>query len=120
MHKGEQMPVADVSALMAEVIHTINEKKFGVAIVVRDRDRVAGIITDGDLRRLFMRGTDFAKAEAAACMTANPLCILEDKLAVEALKIMEDRAVSSLIVTDDNQRLSGLLHLHDLWRTEMI
>jgi len=120
MHKGGQMPVADVSALMAEVIRTINDKKFGVAIVVRDRDRVAGIITDGDLRRLFMKGTDFAKTEAASCMTANPLCISGDKLAVEALKIMEDRAVTSLIVVDDNQRLSGLLHLHDLWRTEMI
>jgi arabinose-5-phosphate isomerase len=120
MHKGGQMPVADVSALMAEVIRTINDKKFGVAIVVRDSDRVAGIITDGDLRRLFMKGTDFAKTEAASCMTANPLCISGDKLAVEALKIMEDRAVTSLIVVDDNQRLSGLLHLHDLWRTEMI
>jgi arabinose-5-phosphate isomerase len=120
MHKGEQMPVADVSALMAEVIRTINDKKFGVAIVVRDSDRVAGIITDGDLRRLFMKGTDFAKTEAASCMTANPLCISGDTLAVEALKIMEDRAVTSLIVVDDNQRLSGLLHLHDLWRTEMI
>jgi arabinose-5-phosphate isomerase len=120
MHRGEQMPVADVAERMLDVIRTINEKKFGVAIVVRDRDRVAGIITDGDLRRLFMKGTDFARAEAAACMTANPLCIREDKLAVEALKIMEDRAVTSLIVIDDDQRLSGLLHLHDLWRTEMI
>jgi arabinose-5-phosphate isomerase len=120
MHKGDQLPVADVKALMESVIRTINEKKFGVAIVVRESDRVAGIITDGDLRRLFMKGTDFAKADAAACMTANPLSIDEDKLAVEALKIMEDRAVTSLVVTDGKQRLSGLLHLHDLWRTEMI
>jgi arabinose-5-phosphate isomerase len=67
-----------------------------------------------------MKGTDFASTEAASCMTANPLCISEDKLAVEALKIMEDRAVTSLVVTDGDQRLRGLLHLHDLWRTEMI
>jgi arabinose-5-phosphate isomerase len=120
MHKGKQMPVADVAARMPDVIRTINDKKFGVAIVVRERDRVAGIITDGDLRRLFMKGTDFTQADAASCMTANPLCISEDKLAVEALKIMEDRAVTSLIVTDGDQRLCGLLHLHDLWRTEMI
>ena len=53
-------------------------------------------------------------------MTADPLCIREDRLAVEALKIMEDRAVTSLIVTDGKDRLRGLLHLHDLWRTEMI
>ncbi len=120
MHKGRQMPVADVGARMKSVIRTINEKKFGVAIVVRDRDHVAGIITDGDLRRLFLKGTDFAAARASACMTADPLCIGEDKMAVEALKIMEDRAVTSLIVVDDKNRLRGLLHLHDLWRTEMI
>ncbi len=120
MHKGRQMPVADVGARMKSVIRTINEKKFGVAIVVRDRVHVAGIITDGDLRRLFLKGTDFAAARASACMTAGPLCIGEDKMAVEALKIMEDRAVTSLIVVDDKNRLRGLLHLHDLWRTEMI
>ncbi len=105
---------------MESVIRTINEKKFGVAIVVRDRDRVAGIITDGDLRRLFLKGINFAKTQAAACMTADPLCISEDKLAVEALKIMEDRAVTALVVKNGKDRLSGLLHLHDLWRTEMI
>jgi arabinose-5-phosphate isomerase len=120
MHKGRQMPVADVGARMKSVIRTINEKKFGVAIVVRDRDRVAGIITDGDLRRLFLKGTNFAATKASACMTVDPLCIGEDKMAVEALKIMEDRAVTSLIVVDDKNRLRGLLHLHDLWRTEMI
>jgi arabinose-5-phosphate isomerase len=120
MHKGKQLPVADVAALMENVIRTINEKKFGVAIVVRDRDQVAGIITDGDLRRLFLKGINFAKTEAAACMTPDPLCISEDKLAVEALKVMEERAVTALIVMNGKNRLSGLLHLHDLWRTEMI
>lgn len=53
-------------------------------------------------------------------MTAAPLCIHEERMAVEALKIMEDRAVTSLVVVDDKNRLRGLLHLHDLWRTEMI
>jgi arabinose-5-phosphate isomerase len=120
MHRGEQLPVADVSTLMENVIRTINEKKFGVAIVVRDHDQVAGIITDGDLRRLFLKGINFAKTQASACMTPSPLCIDEEKLAVEALKIMEDKAVTSLIVMDDKNHLSGLLHLHDLWRTEMI
>jgi arabinose-5-phosphate isomerase len=120
MHKGKRLPVVGTADLMAGVIRTINEKRFGVAVVVRGRDRVAGIITDGDLRRLFLKGIDFAKARASACMTADPLCIREDRLAVEALKIMEDRAVTSLIVTDGQKRLRGLLHLHDLWRTEMI
>jgi arabinose-5-phosphate isomerase len=120
MHKGKRLPVVPAGALMQDVIRTINEKKFGVGIVVRGRDRVAGIITDGDLRRLFLRGVDFARSKASACMTAHPLCINEDRLAVEALKIMEDRAVTSLVVVDGKKRLRGLLHLHDLWRTEMI
>ena len=121
MHKGRQMPVVDVAARMKDVIRTINEKKFGMAIVVRDRDRVAGIITDGDLRRLVFKGDQILpRPRASSCMTADPLCISEEKMAVEALKIMEDRAVTSLIVVDDKNRLRGLLHLHDLWRTEMI
>ncbi len=120
MHKGKRLPVVGDSALMRDVIHKINEKKFGVAIVVRGKDRVAGIITDGDLRRLFLKGIDFARVTAASCMTADPLCINADRLAVEALNIMEERSVTSLIVIDGKKRLRGLLHLHDLWRTEMI
>ena len=120
MHKGRQLPVVVAGVRMKSVIRTINEKGFGVAIVMRGTDRVVGIITDGDLRRLFLKGTDLGRASAASCMTAAPLCIHEERMAVEALKIMEDRAVTSLIVVDDKNRLRGLLHLHDLWRTEMI
>jgi len=120
MHRGKQMPVVDFQALMENVIRVINEKKFGIAIVVKDKTEVVGVITDGDLRRLFLKGINFAKTGAADCMTLNPHCIDEEKLAVEALKIMEDRAVTSLVVKDGANRLSGLLHLHDLWRTEMI
>ena len=120
MHRGKQMPVVDSHTLMENVIRIINEKKFGVAIVVKNKTQVVGVITDGDLRRLFLKGINFAKTEAADCMTANPHCIDEEKLAVEALKIMEDRAVTSLVVKNGANRLSGLLHLHDLWRTEMI
>ena len=105
---------------MESVIHVINEKKFGIAIVVKDKVQVVGVITDGDLRRLFLRGISFTNSEAFDCMTANPHCIDGEKLAVEALKVMEDRAVTSLVVKDEANRLSGLLHLHDLWRTEMI
>jgi arabinose-5-phosphate isomerase len=120
MHRGQEMPVVDVQALMESVIRLINEKKFGMAIVVKNDTEVAGVITDGDLRRLFLKKIDFSKARAGDCMTSNPLCIDEEQLAVEALKVMEDRAVTSLVVSDGSRRLCGLLHLHDLWRTEMI
>jgi arabinose-5-phosphate isomerase len=106
---------------MAEVLEIITEKKFGIGIVVGNDPTVKGVITDGDLRRNFLKGVDFSRSNAGECMTSNPLGIGEDNLAVEALKIMEERLITSLVVTDPgNGHLKGLLHLHDLWRTEMI
>jgi len=123
MHSGSDLPLTVESAPMVEVIRTINEKKFGVALVVStdsEASQVKGVITDGDLRRHLLKGTDFSLTRAGDCMTLNPLSIGENNLAVEALKIMEERLITSLVVTDDHGCLKGLLHLHDLWRTEMI
>lgn len=119
MHTGVELPVVKSSMLMMEVLPVMNEKKFGIAIVVDDDANVAGVITDGDLRRYLLKGVIFTSAKAADCMTRNPLFIRENNLAVEALKIMESKLITSLVVVEDN-RLKGLLHLHDLWRTEMI
>lgn len=119
MHSGDQLPLVTPETTMAEVLTVINEKKFGIAFVVDGDSDVKGIITDGDLRRAFMKEVDFTAAVAVDCMTPNPLCIGEDNLAVEALKIMEDKLVTSLVVAEGN-KVKGLLHLHDLWRTEMI
>ena len=119
MHTGSELPIVDEHAPMAEVVKIIDEKKFGVAIIIGDDSFVRGVITDGDLRRNLLKGIDFSRADAAKCMTRSPLSIREDNLAVEALKIMEDHLITSLVVTE-NGNLKGLLHLHDLWRTEMI
>jgi arabinose-5-phosphate isomerase len=119
MHSGDDLPIVPLNMMMNDVLPVIDGKKFGIAIVTDDDLIVKGIITDGDLRRLFLKGVDFDTSDASQCMTANPLNISEDNLAVEALKIMEDHLVTSLVVIDD-MRLKGLLHLHDLWRTEMI
>jgi len=120
MHTGAQLPVARTEDLMQDVIRVINQKKFGVAVVVNGQNEVAGIITDGDLRRLFLKGVDFSATAARLCMTKNPHCISQEKLAVEALRILEEKSVTSLIVKNEQNQLLGLLHLHDLWRTEMI
>lgn len=120
MHSGEQLPVVERKAVMKDVIRVINDKGFGVAVVTEDHHRVAGIITDGDLRRLFLKGIDFFLAKAEDCMIQNPYSIDEESLAVEGLKIMEAHAITSLIVQSRDGQLRGLLHLHDLWRTEMI
>jgi len=120
MHQGTELPKVLKEDMMTRVIQVIDEKRFGVAIVVDDQDRVEGIITDGDLRRHFLQGKSFMEIRADRAMTANPLSIGEESLAVEALKILEDNLITSLIVKDEKNRLLGLLHLHDLWRTEMI
>jgi len=120
MHTGDQMPVVGFQAAMKDVIRVIDEKKFGVTVVINDRQEVAGIITDGDLRRMLLKGVDFSGARASDCMTLNPLSIGAENLAVEALRILEEKAITSLIVKNGQNQLLGLLHLHDLWRTEMI
>jgi len=119
MHSGDELPVTGESTTMTDVLKIIDEKRFGVVIVTDDSRAVKGVITDGDLRRHLIKGVDFSKADAAGCMTKNPLSIGEDNLAVEALKIMEDKLITSLVVTENNI-LKGMVHLHDLWRTEMI
>jgi arabinose-5-phosphate isomerase len=120
MHTGDQMPVVGVQAAMKDVIRVINEKKFGVTVVINDRREVAGIITDGDLRRMLLKGVDFSGTRASDCMTLNPLSIGAENLAVEALRILEEKAITSLVVKNGQNQLLGFLHLHDLWRTEMI
>lgn len=120
MHTGDQMPVVGIQAAMKDVIRVINEKKFGVTVVINDRQEVAGIITDGDLRRMLLKGVDFSGTRASDCMTRNPLSIGAENLAVEALRILEEKAITSLVVKDGQNQLLGFLHLHDLWRTEMI
>lgn len=119
MHTGGDLPIVKKEDLMADVLPVMTAKKFGIAIIIDQDKRVQGVITDGDLRRNLLKGVDFSRANAALCMTPDPLNIEEDNLAVEALKIMEDHLITSLVVTE-NSRLKGLLHLHDLWRTEMI
>ncbi|UCH96401.1 MAG: KpsF/GutQ family sugar-phosphate isomerase [Candidatus Aminicenantes bacterium] len=121
MHTGSELPIVNEDARMTDVIKTINDKRFGVAVVIGNHSNVKGVITDGDLRRNMLKGVNFSEATAGQCMTKTPLCIGENHLAVEALKIMEDHLITSLVVTRDNETtITGLLHLHDLWRTEMI
>lgn len=119
MHSPEKLPVVKDDLVMKDVIKIIDKKKLGVAIVINSSGKIAGILTDGDLRRAFLKGDDFNKTLAKDCMTKNPVTIQMDKIAVEALNLMEEKKITSLIVAE-NGELKGLVHLHDLWRTEMI
>ncbi|MBN1197245.1 MAG: KpsF/GutQ family sugar-phosphate isomerase [Candidatus Aminicenantes bacterium] len=118
MHSGEAVPRVRPDDPMDTVIREIDQKRFGVAVVADADEVVVGVITDGDLRRNLLRDPGLLQRRAVDCMTPNPLQVTEDRLAVEALKEMEDHRITSLVVTRGG-RLAGLLHLHDLWRTEM-
>jgi arabinose-5-phosphate isomerase len=105
---------------MPAVIYEMSRKKLGVSTVV-DGDKLLGIISDGDLRRLLeKRGKDALELTAGECMTPNPRTILPDAFATAALDLMEQRKITSLAVVDASGTLQGVVHLHDLWGTEMV
>ena len=119
MHSGDSAPVVATAARMPDVIHEMSSKRLGMTCVVDDGRRLVGVFTDGDLRRLMVRSTDALSLTAGAAMTPNPLTIRRELLAVEALKIMEQHKITSVVVVDDAGNVEGVVHLHDLWRTQM-
>jgi arabinose-5-phosphate isomerase len=121
MSGGEAAPRVRSDARMPEIIHEMSSKRLGMTSVIEDDGRLAGVFTDGDLRRLFMtRPQDVLTLIAADVMTPNPLTVPREVLAVEALRIMETHKITSVIVVDENRIVEGVIHLHDLWRTQMI
>jgi arabinose-5-phosphate isomerase len=120
MHAGDAAPLVRESTLMPEIFHEMSSKRLGMTCVIDHDGRLVGVFTDGDLRRLLTRTTDVLGLTAGQVMTRNPLTIDRRLLAVEALKIMEARKVTSVVVVDDERRVEGVVHLHDLWRTQMV
>lgn len=118
MHTGDQLPVVRPDTGMRDVIYEMSRKGMGMTCVVGGDGRLAGIITDGDLRR-HMGEADILDQPAASVMTTTPVTIDRRMLAAEALNLMEQRKITSLVVVTDGNRLEGVVHLHDLWRTEM-
>jgi arabinose-5-phosphate isomerase len=120
MHKGRDLPKVGPDAPMNAAIEEMTRKKLGMTCVVDARGRLLGVITDGDLRRLVrkFRGS-VLKRRAGDCMTPDPIAIDGSILATEALNLMEQRRVTSLVVRGADGRVKGVIHLHDLWRTEM-
>ena len=105
---------------MTEVIYEMSRKGLGVTTVV-ENGRLAGILSDGDLRRLLERlGKHVLDLTAGECMTANPKTISGDTFAAKALDILEQKKITSLVVVDADGKLEGIVHLNDLWGTEMV
>jgi len=119
MHAGEAAPIVGATAPMPEVIHEMSSKRIGMTCVVDDRQHLVGVVTDGDLRRLMSRAANVLTLTAADAMTPRPITIPRHLLAVEALRIMETHKITSVVVVDSQELVEGVVHLHDLWRTQM-
>src|SRR5580698_1094061 len=120
MHSGDAVPRVTAQTKMPDVIYEMSRKKLGMTAVV-DGKKLVGIISDGDLRRLLeKRGKDALDLTAGQCMTKNPKTIAPQEFAATALALMEEKKITSLAVVDSKGKLEGIVHLHDLWGTEMM
>jgi arabinose-5-phosphate isomerase len=120
MHKDGALPVVGPSALIRDAILEMTAKRLGMTTVADEARRLLGIITDGDLRRLMQRVAEPLSVRAEEAMTRSPVTIAASELAAGALRLMEERHITSLVVVDADRRVEGVIHLHDLWRTQLV
>jgi len=121
MHRGDDCPMVRANASLRDVIYEMSSKKLGMTCVVDERNRLLGIITDGDLRRHMSQPAGLFDRNAEDLMTRNPVVVDGSMLAAEALNIMEGRKITSLVIVSGADRtLAGVVHLHDLWRTGLV
>lgn len=116
MHRGDEIPRVRTDAPMRDVIYEMSRKGLGVTSVVDADGRLVGIISDGDLRRQLEKDERLLGRKASECMTNNPVTVVAKEPATAALALMEKRRITSLMVPDEEGRVVGVLHLHDLWR----
>jgi arabinose-5-phosphate isomerase len=121
MHGGDALPRVSPDTPMPAVFHEMSAKKLGMTTVTTADGKLAGILTDGDLRRLMEKhGGATLAMTAGDCMVRNPQTIGPKLLASEALNLMEKKKITSVVVTDEAQKVIGVVHLHDLWTLELI
>ena len=121
MHSGADVPLVPLSAPMKDVVYEMSKKRLGITGVVDAEGRLAGVVSDGDLRRLLEREGEKAwGADAAGAMNRSPKTIAAPAYATEALRLMEERKITSLFIVGPEGRPEGIVHLHDLWGVESI
>ena len=113
-------PVDVVKPSLQEALEEVTRKRMGMTAVIDSRRRVVGIFTDGDLRRTLAKVSDIGSLGISEVMSRNPSTIRTDQLAVEAVKLMEERKVNQLLVVDPRNRLVGALNMHDLFRAKAL
>ncbi len=121
MHTGDAVPRVGADTRMKDVLFEMTRKRLGLTTVTAGDGTLLGVISDGDLRRQMERhGYALLDRTAAECMTLKPVLVGRRELATSALDLLEARKITALLVTDEKGRVEGVLHLHDLWKTEMI
>ncbi len=116
MHVGSAIPRVDYNALLKTALVEITQKKLGMTTVIGEDNKLAGVFTDGDVRRAFDNASDIHTTAIHQFMTKNPKVIRPGTLAAEALHIMETHKITSLIVTNEHHQPVGVIHLHDILR----
>jgi arabinose-5-phosphate isomerase len=119
MHAGAGLPRVRQDVPMKEAVAEMSSKRLGMTCVVDERERLVGVLTDGDLRRRLIDAADPLDGTASDGMTGSPATIAAGALATEALRLMEERKITSLPVVDEEHKLLGVIQIHDLWRTEL-
>ena len=120
MHTGESIPVVAEEATMKQALEEMSAKRMGMTVVVDGEGRLAGIITDGDLRRQQLVHGSLLDRRAGECMTREPKCIGVDDLAARALSVMETHAITCLVIRDDHGRPSGIVRVQDILRARIV
>ncbi|MDX5373649.1 MAG: KpsF/GutQ family sugar-phosphate isomerase [Pseudomonadaceae bacterium] len=120
MHAGERLPLVERGTSLREALLEMTRKGLGMTVIVEADGKLAGIFTDGDLRRTLDKGIDVREASIDQVMTAHGKTARAEMLAAEALKIMEDHKINALVVVDDEDRPTGALNMHDLLRAGVL
>jgi arabinose-5-phosphate isomerase len=121
MHAGDRLPLVSLDTPMSRAVIEMSSKRLGHAVVIDDNAKIAGVVTDGDVRRgLEKWGGRLFELTAGEVMTVSPQTISADELAAKALSIMESCSITALIVPDDNGKPVGIIHLHDILRQGIV
>jgi arabinose-5-phosphate isomerase len=119
MHHGDEVPIVQSDTSMHDVIYEMSNKGFGITAVINADGVLQGVVSDGDLRRLLQRDEEVLRKTARDSMKPDPVTISAGELASAALQIMEERKITSLFIVDEERRVEGIIHLHDLWGLEL-
>jgi arabinose-5-phosphate isomerase len=120
MRRGEAVPAVARDASVSEAVLEVSRKGMGMTAILDNHGRVEGIFTDGDLRRTLDKPLDLRTTPVSQVMSANPHTIRAERLAAEAVKLMEDHRISQILVVDEDRRLIGALNMHDLFQAKVI